>query len=75
MNRKELKLYISDRLKNRIDMLAQERRVSKNKLCNYLLEIGLYKLLEEESEYGKSNFNNKRKVSDNNGISAYNNKS
>ena len=64
MNKKELKLYIPERLKNRIEMLSKERQTSMNKMSIYLLEIGLYKLLEEESEYGKANFNNKRKVSD-----------
>lgn len=71
MNKKELKLYIPERLKNRIEMLSKERQTSMNKMSIYLLEIGLYKLLEEESEYGKSNFNNKRKVSDQNGMSSY----
>lgn len=71
MNKKELKLYIPERLKNRIEMFAKERQTSMNKMSIYLLEIGLYKLLEEESEYGKSNFNNKRKVSDQNGMSSY----
>lgn len=71
MNKKELKLYIPERLKNRIEMLSKERQTSMNKMSIYLLEIGLYKLLEEESEYGKSNFNNKRKVSEQNGMSSY----
>lgn len=71
MNKKELKLYIPERLKNRIVMFSKERQISMNKMSIYLLEIGLYTLLEEESEYGKSNYNNKRKVSDSNGISSY----
>ena len=61
MNTKELKLYVPERLKNRIVMLSKERNISINKISNYLLEIGLYKLLEEESEYGKLIIKNKDK--------------
>lgn len=61
MNTKELKLYVPERLKNRIVMLSKERNISINKISNYLLEIGLYKLLEEESEYGKPIIKNKDK--------------
>lgn len=53
MNTKELKLYVPERLKNRIIMLANEKGFTINKMSNYLLEIGLYKLLEEESDYGR----------------------
>lgn len=49
----ELKLYINLRLKDRIKMLAKERGLSMNKMATQLLEIGIYKLLEEEKEYGK----------------------
>ena len=50
---KEVKIRCNERLKNRIVMLAKERGISMNKMSIYLLEIGIYKLLEEEKEYGK----------------------
>ena len=49
----ELKLYINLRLKDRIKMLAKERGQSMNKMATQLLEIGIYKLLEEEKTYGQ----------------------
>ncbi len=49
----EGKLRIPIRLKNRIEMLAKERRISFNKMVNIILELGIYELLEEEAEYGK----------------------
>ena len=49
----EGKLRIPIRLKNRIEMLAKEKGISINKLSNLLLEDGLYKMLEEEVEYGE----------------------
>ena len=44
MNTEELKLYIPKRLKNRIVLMANERKLSINKMSNYLLEIAIYKL-------------------------------
>ncbi len=52
----ELKSYVPERLKNRIKMLAEEKGISMNKLVNLLLEDGLYKMFEEEVEYGKVEF-------------------
>lgn len=49
----EGKLRIPIRLKNRIEMLAKERKISFNKMVNIILELGIYELLEEEVEYGK----------------------
>lgn len=49
----ELKLYINLRLKDRIKMLAKERGLSMNKMATQLLEIGIYKILEEEKAYGQ----------------------
>ena len=49
----ELKLYINLRLKDRIKMLAKERGLSMNNMATQLLEIGIYKLLEEEKTYGQ----------------------
>lgn len=49
----EGKLRIPIRLKDRIEMLKNERGWSFNKMVNYILEIGLYEILEEEAEYGK----------------------
>ena len=49
----EGKLRIPIRLKNRIEMLAKERKISFNKMVNITLELGIYELLEEEAEYGK----------------------
>ena len=51
--RVELKLYVPERLKNRIRMLAEEKGISMNKLVNLLIEDGLYKMFEEEVEYGE----------------------
>ena len=53
----EIKIRTNLRLKNRIKMLANERGISLNKMIIYLLEIALYKLLEEEDKYGKIEFN------------------
>ena len=49
----EGKLRIPIRLKNRIEMLAKEQKISFNKMVNIILELGIYELLEEEAEYGK----------------------
>ena len=49
----EGKLRIPIRLKNRIEMLAKERKISFNKMVNIILGLGIYELLEEEAEYGK----------------------
>ena len=49
----ELKLYVNKRLQDRIKMLATEKGLSMNKMANQLLEIAIYKLLEEEKDYGK----------------------
>lgn len=49
----EGKLRIPIRLKNRIEMLAKERKISFNKMVNIILELGIYELLEEEAKYGK----------------------
>jgi predicted HicB family RNase H-like nuclease len=49
----EGKLRIPIRLKNRIEMLAKERKISFNKMVNIILELGIYELLEEDAEYGK----------------------
>ena len=69
MNTEELKLWVNERLKNRIRMMAKERGLSINKMSNYILEYGIYKLFEEESEYIKLDI---RKESDKNEISTYN---
>ena len=70
MNTEELKLYIPKRLKNRIVLMANERKLSINKMSNYLLEIAIYKLFEEESEYGKIKQN--KEESECNGKTTYN---
>ena len=49
----EGKLRIPIRLKNKIEMLAKELKISFNKMVNIILELGIYELLEEEAEYGK----------------------
>ena len=61
MNNEELKLWVSDRLKNRIRIMAKERSLSINKMSNYILEYGIYKLFEEESEYKNLELNKKNK--------------
>ena len=52
----ELKLYVTERLKNRIKMIAEEKGLSMNEYATRLLEKGLYKEFEEEMEYGKIEF-------------------
>ena len=52
----ELKLYVTERLKNRIKMIAEEKGLSMNEYATMLLEKGLYKEFEEEMEYGKIEF-------------------
>ena len=69
MNTEELKLWVNERLKNRIRMMAKERGLSINKMSNYILEYGIYKLFEEESEYIKLDI---KKEADKNEISSYN---
>ena len=72
MNTEELKLWVNERLKNRIKITAKERGLSINKMSNYILEYGIYKLFEEESEYKNLELNKKiQEVS--NEISTYNN--
>ena len=69
MNIEELKLWVNERLKNRIRMMAKERGLSINKMSNYILEYGIYKLFEEESEYIKLDI---KKEGEKNEISSYN---
>ena len=63
--KEELKLYVPERLKNRIKMIALERGISINKLANLLLENGLYNLLKEESKYGNTVSDNCKEEIDN----------
>ncbi len=51
--RKELKIYVPERLKNRIQLLAEEKGIKMNKLVCMLLEEAIYMLFEEEKEYGE----------------------
>jgi len=74
MNTEELKLYVPERLKNRIVMMATERKLSINKMSNYILEVGIYKIFEEESEYGKLIIKKSKKESDKDGESSHNDK-
>lgn len=74
MNTEELKLYVPERLKNRIVMMANERKLSINKMSNYILEVGIYKIFEEESEYGKLIIKKNKKECDKDGESSYNDK-
>ena len=48
--RKELKIYVPERLKNRIQLLAEEKGIKMNKLVCMLLEEAIYMLFEEEKE-------------------------
>lgn len=73
MNTEELKLWVTERLKNRIRIMAKERGISMNKMCNYILEFGIYKMFEEESEYAKLHIKKKEKEVGENEISSYNN--
>lgn len=72
MNTEELKLWVTERLKNRIRIMAKERGISMNKMSNYILEYGIYKLFEEESEYGKLPLKKQNKEVQENEISSYN---
>ena len=74
MNTEELKLYVPERLKNRIVMMADERKLSINKMSNYILEVGIYKIFEEESEYGKLIIRKSKKESDEDGENSHNDK-
>ena len=74
MNTEELKLYVPERLKNRIVMMANERKLSINKMSNYILEVGIYKIFEEESEYGKLIIKKSKKESNEDGESSHNDK-
>ena len=74
MNTEELKLYVPERLKNRIVMMANERKLSINKMSNYILEVGIYKIFEEESEYGKLIIRKSKKESDEDGENSHNDK-
>lgn len=74
MNTEELKLYVPERLKNRIVMMANERKLSINKMSNYILEVGIYKIFEEESEYGKLIIRKSKKGSDEDGENSHNDK-
>ena len=49
----EIKIRTNERVKNRIIMMSKERGISMNQMIIYLLELGLYKLLEEEKDYAK----------------------
>lgn len=49
----EIKIRTNERVKNRIIMMSKERGISMNQMIIYLLELGLYQLLEEEKDYGK----------------------
>ena len=51
--KKELKIYVPERLKNRIQLLADEKGIKMNKLVCMLLEEAIYMLFEEEKEYGE----------------------
>lgn len=73
MNTEELKLWVTERLKNRIRIMSKERGISMNKMCNYILEFGIYKMFEEESEYTKLHIKKKEKEVRENEISSYNN--
>ena len=52
--KKELKIYVPVRLKNRIQLLADEKGIKMNKLVCMLLEEAIYMLFEEEREYGET---------------------
>lgn len=73
MNTEELKLWVTERIKNRIRIMAKERGLSINKMCNYILEYGIYKMFEEESEYSNLDIIKKEMEAKKNEISAYNN--
>ena len=52
----EIKIRTNKRLADRIKMLAEENDISINKMAIYLLELGVYQLLEEENIYGKAEY-------------------
>ena len=52
-NMQEIKIRTNERVKNRIIMMSKERGISMNQMIIYLLELGLYQLLEEEKDYAK----------------------
>lgn len=52
-----LKVYVNERVKNRIKIIADEKGLSMSEVANALIEEGLYKMFEEEKEYGEIKFN------------------
>ena len=58
----EIKVRTNERVKNRIVMMAKERGLSINQMTIYLIELGLYKLLEEEKDYGKIHYKRNKEI-------------
>ena len=54
--RELLKVRIPKRLKEILEKMSEDNKLSLNKLCNILLEEAVYKLLCEEKEYGEGKF-------------------
>ena len=51
-----LKVYVNDRVKNRIKIIADEKGLSMSDVANAFIEEGLYRMFEEEKEYGEIKF-------------------
>ena len=52
-----LKVYVNERVKNRIRIIAKEKGLTMSEVANAFIEEGLYRMFEEEKDYGEIKFN------------------
>lgn len=52
-----LKVYVIERVKNRIKIIADEKGLTMSEVANAFIEEGLYRMFEEEKDYGEIKFN------------------
>ncbi len=52
-----LKVYVTERVKNRIKIIADEKGLTMSEVANAFIEEGLYRMFEEEKDYGEIKFN------------------
>ena len=52
-----LKVYVTERVKNRIKIIADEKGLTMSEIANAFIEEGLYRMFEEEKDYGEIKFN------------------
>ena len=56
--RELLKVRIPKRLKEILEIMAEENEITLTELCNILLEEAIYQTIYEEREYGDGKFEN-----------------